>query len=89
METSIMSGFQQMAQFMNNHVFNAPFWQEQQIGGEADGLATDIADAPTRNHRPITDSCWLYAHLLGVKVYHWLYLCFQTAQGIVSLLSCL
>ena len=47
METGIVTGFQQMTQFMDHHMFNAPFRQQQQIGREADGLILDIAYTPT------------------------------------------
>ena len=47
METGIVAWFQKMAQFMNHHVLDTPFRQQQQIGGETDGLVLDIADTPT------------------------------------------
>ena len=47
MEAGIMTGFQQMAQFMNHHMLDTPFRQQQQIGREADGLVFDIADSPS------------------------------------------
>ena len=47
MKAGIMAWLQQMAQFMNHHVLDTPFRQQQQIGREADGLVPDIADTPT------------------------------------------
>jgi hypothetical protein len=47
MEAGIMAGFQQMAQFMNHHMLDTPFRQQQQIGREADGFVPDVADTPS------------------------------------------
>ena len=46
-ETGIVAGFKQMAQFMNYHMLDTPFRQQQQIGRETDRLILDITDAPT------------------------------------------
>ena len=32
MKTGIVTGFQQVAQFMNHHMSHTPLWQQQQIG---------------------------------------------------------
>ena len=54
-EAGVVAGFQQMTQFVDNHMFYAPCWQEQQIGGEADRLVSDVAHAPARNHRLVVE----------------------------------
>ena len=73
METMIMTGFQQMAQFMHHNVLHAPFWQQQRIHGDTDGTILYVALPPTRDGWLVTDSGRANTHFLGVALYHWLY----------------
>lgn len=55
METGVVTGFQQVTEFVNDYMLDTPLWQQQQIGRETDAAVFDIADAPARNHRLVID----------------------------------
>ena len=63
-EAGVVAGFEEVAEFVNHHLFHAPVGQEQEVGGEADGLGSDVADAPDAQFhrlRRVRRSVWLQA----------------------------
>ena len=45
MEAGIVTGFQQVTEFVYHHMLHAPLWQQQQVGRETDTLILHVAHA--------------------------------------------
>ena len=88
MEVRIVTGLQEVAQFMDHHVLHTPLRQEQQIRGEADSAALHVAYAPPRHHRLECHSRGAHAHHPGMCHYQRLHHCPESLRSLCPLCRC-
>ena len=86
-ETGVVAGFQQVTQFMNHHMLHAPFWQQQQVQGEAYRAVLYVTLSPPRYSSLIIKPCRAHTHYLRVLFHHRLHHCFQPRKGFAGLLA--
>ena len=81
METGVVAGLKQVAQFVDHNVLYAPFGQQQQVDGEADAAVLSAAPAPSRCHWLVGNGRWTDVHLLGMSRQHRRYQVMQSCLG--------
>ena len=84
-EGGTVVGHEEVGEFMNDHVFDAPVGQQKEVERKGDAACAVVAGTPSGNGSAEGDGCWLYAHLVGMSLQQWGNDSLQALGGVASL----
>ena len=70
-EGGAVIGHEQMGEFVDDYVFNAPVGQQQEVERKGDAACAVVAGTPSGNGFAEGDGGRLYTHLAGMSLQQW------------------